>query len=130
MNFFSIILFLVDWIWCLIIPLLGSLHLVSMKYNKENTDKSHLFCHWCYYWIIYAIIGVLFGFVCFFISRLEGLMYLLRILILSVIVNPQFGFLSIIVEKSKNSIGDFSEIKEKAANKLVGFITKDKKKEQ
>ena len=70
--------------------------------------------------------NVIIGFVSFFISRLGTLLTILRIVVMSVVVNPKFNLLSDVTEKIKNNAGDFTEIKENCVNKLVGLIIKDK----
>ena len=70
--------------------------------------------------------NVIIGFVSFFISRLETLLTILRIVVMSVVVNPKFNLLSDVTEKIKNNAGDFTEIKENCVSKLVGLIIKDK----
>eukprot|EP00826_Nyctotherus_ovalis_P031709 TRINITY_DN2540_c0_g1_i1.p1 TRINITY_DN2540_c0_g1~~TRINITY_DN2540_c0_g1_i1.p1 ORF type:complete len:131 (+),score=51.27 TRINITY_DN2540_c0_g1_i1:130-522(+) len=129
MGFIGILLALVDWVWCFVMPLIGTLHLVSRKYHKENMNKTSLFSHWCYYWILYVFLNIAIAFVTFFIGKLGGLLSLLRVAVLSVMVIPKLQLTKTVSEKIVDNSGNFAEIKEKYVNKLVGLITKEKPKE-
>jgi len=118
MKFLWFLLCLIDWLWCFLMPLIGTLHLVSGKYRKNNKDKSHLFAHWCHYWILFVFCNVIIGFVSFFISRLGTLPTILRIVVMSVVVNPKFNLLSDVTEKIKDNAGDLTEIKENCLNNI------------
>ena len=118
MKLLWFLLGLIDWLWCFLMPLIGTLHLVSEKYRKHNKDKAHLFTHWCHYWILFVFCNVIIGFVSLFISRLGILLTILRIVAMSVVVNPRFSLLSDVTEKIKDNAGDLTEIKENCLNNI------------
>ena len=99
MSFIVILLMIFEWVWCVLMPIIGSIHLVSSRYHQENANKDGLFKHWCYYWIIYFILRIICSVLNIFLYKLEILFYALRILILCVIVTPKTHLTETITEK-------------------------------
>ena len=118
MKFLWFLLGLTDWLWCFLMPLIATVRLASRIYRKDNEDEPHLFTHWCYYWILFVLCYMIIGFVSSFSSDIGTLLTILRIVVMSVVVNPKFNLLSDVTKKIKNNAGDLTEIKENCLNNI------------
>ena len=118
MNFFIVLLMIFEWVWCVMMPIIGSLYLVSKKYQQENTPKSGLFHHWCYYWIIYVVLRVVTKILSIFLFKFNTLFYVLRVIVLCVIVTPSLDLTTNISEKVLSRSEDFNKIKDTCVKML------------
>ena len=129
MNLLVVLLMIFEWVWCLMMPIIGSLYLISTEYERENSSKNKLFSHWCYYWIIYVVLRIVTKILSIFLFQFDILFYALRVIILCVIVTPGLDLSTNISEKVLNRSEDFNKIKN-ACIKMFNekILCKDDKK--
>ena len=114
MGFVWIVLKIVEYLWCIVMPVCGSLHLISSKYKEENKSKHDLLKHWCIYWMAFAVLHFACGFLIFLPCVIKAI---LKLVILSALACPSlhltlwlFDFLqsrSDILISLKNNIGGY-----------------------
>eukprot|EP00831_Metopus_contortus_P027500 TRINITY_DN2309_c0_g1_i5.p2 TRINITY_DN2309_c0_g1~~TRINITY_DN2309_c0_g1_i5.p2 ORF type:complete len:156 (-),score=25.46 TRINITY_DN2309_c0_g1_i5:224-691(-) len=108
MEFLIVILRLIELLWCVVMPICGSLHLISLKYAEENRSKQDLFKHWCYYWIFFVSFAVLTGSLYFLPCTINKFMTFIRIGALSFLATPVHGYtislFELILSKSEKMI--------------------------
>ncbi len=108
MSFLGVVLSLVELVWCFVMPILGSLHLISSKYAQENSSKSDLLKHWCFYWMAFVLLQVFSGFI---VILPDFLIKVLRVGVLAAMASPKFGVTLHIYEEFKNHADHLIEIK-------------------
>jgi len=104
MKFLWFLLGLTDWLWCFLMPLIATVRLASRIYRKDNEDEPHLFTHWCYYWILFVLCYMIIGFVSSFSSDIGTLLTILRIVTMSVVVNPRSYLLLKLTKEIKHNV--------------------------
>jgi len=127
MGFLCVLLGAVECVWCVLMPVIGSLHLISAKYKEENKAKSGLLQHWCYYWIAYFTLKVLCGFLSFLPGGITGILCAVRILLLGVMASPRLNLTTSVFEHIQSRTSMLGGIRDTAVNFVVGKISGDKK---
>ena len=91
MGFICIVCCAIELIWCFLVPVIGSLYLISSKYHSKNEDKTILWKHWVYFWISFIMLKLSFSMISFLPGFLLGILNLVRILLLSLMVSPKLN---------------------------------------
>ncbi len=128
MGFLCILFGLIEWTWCILMPVIGSLHLISKKYQSENADKRDLFKHWCYYWIAFFVLRVAFQFLSFLPSAITSILCILRVSALSVMASPKLGITTGVFESILSRTSSLSDLKDMIINMAVSRISGEKEK--
>eukprot|EP00826_Nyctotherus_ovalis_P054458 TRINITY_DN712_c0_g1_i4.p1 TRINITY_DN712_c0_g1~~TRINITY_DN712_c0_g1_i4.p1 ORF type:complete len:132 (+),score=49.12 TRINITY_DN712_c0_g1_i4:84-479(+) len=118
MSFIILLLMIFEWVWCVVMPIVGSLYLVSRKYHQENAPKENLFRHWCYYWIIYFVLRLGARVLNIFLYKLEIMFYVMRVIILCVLVTPKLDLTTNVAEQVLSRSGDLDRYR-KAFVKMI-----------
>jgi len=88
MSFVGCLLGMIDLLWCTLMPVLGSLHLISSKYAQDIPGKTTLLKHWVFYWICFIILNQFSGYL---IIIPHAIRVFLRIATLAVLASPKLG---------------------------------------
>ncbi len=115
MSFLGILLELIELFWCTLMPIIGSLHLISPKYNQENSDKLYLLRHWCFYWMIFVVLNVFSGYLVIIPSAIR---VFLRIALLSLMASPKLGITLSLLEYVQGKTETIIGFK----NMMAGFV--------
>eukprot|EP00826_Nyctotherus_ovalis_P054455 TRINITY_DN712_c0_g1_i20.p1 TRINITY_DN712_c0_g1~~TRINITY_DN712_c0_g1_i20.p1 ORF type:complete len:182 (-),score=33.25 TRINITY_DN712_c0_g1_i20:64-564(-) len=113
MGLFIALLMVFEWVWCVLMPIVGSLYLIARKYHQENAPKENLFRHWCYYWIIYFVLRLVARILDIFLFKLSIIFYIIRVIILCVIVTPRLDLTTNITEKVLGRSDELSKFRDK-----------------
>ena len=125
MSLFWFLIHSLEWVWCMLMPIIGSLHLLSKRYEESNSSKDYLFRHWCCYWIIYTLLRVLFSFICFFIPSFLSFLYILRILALAIVAFPKFKAAEKITDIALNNTKGFPKLKKTCFDVIGNIVNLD-----
>lgn len=117
----------VEFIWCIVMPIIGSLHLISSKYKEDNKNKSGLLQHWCYYWVAYFMLRVLFGFLSFLPASITSILCILRVASLSLMASPKLNLTTAIFEQIHSKASMLTGAKDYIAGMIVNQIGGEKK---
>ena len=112
MSFISFVLKLVEFVWCFVMPVLGSLHLISSKYRQENTNKADLLRHWCLYWMAFVILNL---FSMYLPLVPSALINILRLAVLSVLATPKLQITLSLLDYIQGKADIIIGVKNKAA---------------
>ncbi len=127
MGFLCLLLGAVECVWCVLMPVVGSLHLISAKYKEENKNKPALLQHWCYYWIAYFTLKVLCGFLSFLPGGITGILCAARIIALSAMASPKLNFTTAIFEQIQSRTSTLGSIRNTVIELVLGKTDGDKK---
>lgn len=127
MGFLCILFGAVEFVWCILMPVIGSLHLISSKYKEENKNKSGLLQHWCYYWIAYFTLKVVCGLLSFLPGGITGIICAIRILLLGVMASPKLNMTKSVFEHIQSRTSMLGNIRDTAVDFVAGKIRGDKK---
>lgn len=116
----------IEILWCVIMPVIGSLYLISEKHKEENKEKTELLKHWCNYWIGYFLLKLVCGFLCF-LPIIGGTLCLLRVALLSVMASPKLGVTNKIADFLQNKAGFLTDIKGWVMGMILDKIGGEKK---
>ena len=118
MSFLGLILMIIEFVWCIAMPICGTLHLISSKYEQENKNKQNIMRHWCYYWICFILLGAISSFLSFLPSRLFGILSFVKVALLSVMATPRLQLPLTVFEFIQGKAAVFLSLKDT----IVGFI--------
>ncbi len=103
MGLFCVLLHVVNFLWCMLMPLVGTLHLISPMFKEENRGKWQLMRHWCHYWLAFAAFHLVFSFLDFLPTKVMTFLYIVRIILLGVMATPVLPVTSMIFEFLQNN---------------------------
>ena len=126
MVFLCLLTGAIELLWCVLMPVMGSLYLISNKHKEENEKKQELLKHWCNYWIAYFVLKLCCSFLCI-LPIVGGILCCLRVALLSVMATPKLGLTNKIADFVQNKAGFLADIKIWAMNMIVAKIGGDKK---
>ena len=122
MGLVAFLLFLVNYLWCVAMPLIGTLHLISSMYKEENKGKSALMRHWCYYWLTFAAFHLALDLFNFLPAKVMTIMYIIRVLLLSVMATPVLPVTSAIFDFLQRNGAKVFELKDWVVNWVKSFF--------
>ena len=112
MALFCVLLHVVNLLWCIVMPLVGTLHLISPMFKEENRGKWQLMRHWCHYWIAFTACHLIFSFLEFLPTKLMTFLQIVRLLLLGAMATPALPVTSKVFEflhSSGSSIISFKD---------------------
>ena len=128
MGLICIVIGLVEWIWCILMPIVGSLYFISSKNKDVNAEKTELFKHWCYYWVAYFVLNMLFGCLCFLPNMFSCFLHSLRVIALTLLASPKLNLTIGTFEYIFSKAGFLTGIKDTMMDLVVGLMGVNKKK--
>ena len=88
MSLVGLLLTSIEFFWCTIMPIIGSLHLISATYKEDNSRKVELLRHWLFYWMVYMVANMLSGFLIILPTAINTF---LRVVTLAMLASPKLG---------------------------------------